>query len=80
MPRVRFTATPQLRSWTHRKATFVVAGDGRRLVPPVVMGDGEEVVMDDFDAKWCMTYYPDNFTVVGMTFRPSDVLVTPGDS
>lgn len=67
MPLVTFHATPDRQSWTHAKGhtAEVPWGNGttRKVFPPAVMRDGDEVEMDEFQAAWCLAAYPLSFSV-----------------
>lgn len=68
MPRVRFTATADLPTWTHRKGRAVestYAGEATvKVVPPIILRSGDIVEMDDFDAQWCIVNLPSNMSLV----------------
>lgn len=66
--KIRFTATPEVKTWLHEKASAgqVPWGKGMtvRVRPAVVLSDGETAETDKWTADWCVTHYPTNFSLV----------------
>lgn len=66
--RVRFKATPENRTWVHKKAAIEKApfgsGSTTRVRPPVILNDGDVIHMTQFEWSWCETKYPKNFVLV----------------
>lgn len=69
MPRVRFHANNEHSEWSHSDDPVVVQstyGDGEttKIRDDGTLRDGDAVDMDDFEARWCLSHYPEVFEIV----------------
>ncbi len=68
MPRLRFTATPELPRFLLEKAHVaeVPYGEGKttKVVPHKFAEEGDYIDLGQFEAEWCLAMYPDNFKSV----------------
>ena len=65
MPKLRFKATKDHPSWRHQKGGVVIGSYAGKptlkIQSTIVVKDGEEVDMDDFEAQWCLACMPGNW-------------------